>query len=51
MCSGLKLGSYSKRDGSKFNGDCLRPRLHSDHSGLISPQNAGPVKKREERKV
>lgn len=44
MCKGLKFGSKSKRCGSKLTGDCRRPLLHSDHSGFMSPQNAGPAK-------
>lgn len=42
MCKGLRFGSNSSLLGSKFTGDCLLPLLHSDHSGLIKPQNAGP---------
>lgn len=49
ICKGLKLGSNNKRCGSKFTGDCRRPLLQSDHSGLMSPQNAGPVIKTRDR--
>lgn len=42
MCSGRKFGSYSKRCGSRLTGDWRRPLLHSDHSGLMRPQKAGP---------
>lgn len=42
ICNGLKFGSYSKRCGSKFTGDCRLPLLHNDHSGFMRPQNAGP---------
>ena len=42
ICKGLKLGSNNNRCGSKLTGDCLLPLLHSDHSGFIKPQNAGP---------
>lgn len=44
ICKCLKFGSNSKRCGSKLTGDCRRPLLHSDHSGLMSPQNDGPTK-------
>lgn len=44
ICKGLRFGSKSSRCGSKFTGDCRRPLLQSDHSGLINPQNAGPGK-------
>jgi len=40
-----RFGSKSSLCGSKLTGDCLFPLLHRDHSGLISPQNAGPEKK------
>lgn len=42
MCKGLRLGSKRSRCGSKFTGDCRLPLLHKLHSGLMSPQNAGP---------
>lgn len=45
MCKGLKFGSNSKRCGSKLTGDWRLPLLHNDHSGFMSPQNAGPAKK------
>lgn len=51
MCKGLRLGSYSSRCGSKLTGDCLRPLLHSDHSGLIKPQKAGPGMEREQDQI
>lgn len=33
-----------------MTGDCLRPLLQSDHSGLIRPQNAGPEMSRKKTK-
>jgi len=42
MCMGRKLGSKSRRWGSRLTGDWRRPLLQSDHSGLMSPQKAGP---------
>lgn len=49
ICRGLKLGSNNKRCGSKLTGDCLLPLLHSDHSGFIKPQNAGPESTKRQR--
>lgn len=45
MCKKRRFGSNSNLSGSKLTGDCLRPLLHSDHSGLMRPQNAGPITK------
>lgn len=44
-CKGLRLGSNNSRCGSRFTGDCRLPLLHRLHSGLMSPQNAAPLKK------
>lgn len=56
MCSGRKYGSNSNFSGSMSIGDCRLPFEHIFHCGFISPQNAGPVKKKEniiinERKI
>lgn len=45
-CNSRRFGSNSSLLGSRLTGLCLRPLLHRDHSGLIRPQNAGPVTNR-----
>lgn len=49
-CKTRKLGSKSNFCGSKLTGDCRRPLLHRDHSGLIKPQKAGPKHQKGKKK-
>lgn len=42
ICKDLKFGSKRSLSGSKLTGDWRLPLLHSDHSGFINPQKAGP---------
>lgn len=44
-CSGLRLGSNKRPEGSTLTGDCLLPLLHKLHSRFNNPQKSGPERK------